>query len=175
MHCQKGIVISNTALYAPQSGMLHIKEVPAEKARILKRESYLNHTFLHRLSADSQDRLLLPSFSDDSACNCLCNCYLAAADDLMEGTGNSIRMKICHRFACNIFMRSLYPELIFFNALLSATMIGKDTTRMTNAILEVSPSPNHKMNSGAMEIFGEICMMRSNGISRCSKSLFFRE
>ena len=44
---------------------------------------------------------------------------------------------------------------------------------LTNAILEVSPSPNHKMNSGAMEIFGEICMMRSNGISRCSKSLFF--
>ncbi len=87
IHCQKGIVISNTALYALQSDKLHIKEVPAEKAGILKRESYLNRTFLHHLSADSQDRLLPHHFSDHSASNCLCHSDLAAADDLMEGTG----------------------------------------------------------------------------------------
>ena len=58
-------------------------------------------------------------------------------------------------------------------AVTSFIMIGKETTRITNAALDSLPNPIQRMNKGASDIFGAVCTMITNGITIFSMSFTF--
>ena len=55
----------------------------------------------------------------------------------------------------------------------SLIMIGNDTTRITRAAFDSMPSPIHRINNGAREIFGAVWIMMTNGMIRRSINRIF--